>query len=577
MGVDKWIDLQLHPESIDDRALEPRLAPFLTLNMSSSELAKNLPSENMVQRTASEETGPQREAQGTGMPGGLAGRDPEVRPEVQIAQEKEHNQREGESGDASAAESSPRDEEMSRMLAVPPGQRLQALFGMPEDEQSRFIASLRGKRRKEFVQGMTQRDRGMVMARTQPQLTAASDLRQSKILRAVYSERQLLEVMTDFWMNHFNIFIGKGSDNYQLTSYERDVIRPRALGNFEDLLVATARSPAMLVYLDNWLSVGPNSVSAVGRRSPSGEKLVRGSVPTPADGRPKGRHLGLNENYGRELLELHTLGVDGGYAQKDVTEVAKVFTGWTIEPAHEGGGFKFDERRHEPGSKTVVGHEIKENGEKEGYEALHILATHPSTARFISRKLAVRFVADDPPGPLVDRMAETFLKTGGNIREVLQVLIESPEFWEPESYRAKVKTPFEFVISALRATGAEVTNANVVANQLQLLGMPLYGEQAPKGYSMRAEAWVSTSALLGRMNFAVRLASGRIGGIELASPSALTGGQDARTVLAQLERRILADDVGKQTHETVSAQLHDPPDIGLLEGLLLASPEFQQR
>ena len=227
------------------------------------------------------------------------------------------------------------------------------------------------------------------------------------------------------------------------------------------------------------------------------------------------RTSGLNENYGRELMELHTLSVNGGYSQRDVTEVAKVFTGWTIDKPAEGGGFKFDPRMHEPGPKFVLGHRIKPKGEGEGLEVLHRLATSPETAHFISLKLAQRFVSDDPPPALVDRMAKTFLKKKGDIREVLETLFHSPEFWDDTTYRAKVKTPLEFVASAVRATGAEIEDAQPLVGQLNRMGMPLYGAQPPTGYSMKAETWVSSSALLNRMNFALALTSGKIKGVKV--------------------------------------------------------------
>ena len=316
--------------------------------------------------------------------------------------------------------------------------------------------------------------------------------------------------MTDFWFNHFNVFIGKGADRYLLTSYERDVIRPHALGKFEDLLVATAQSPAMLFYLDNWLSVGPNSDVANGIPKRKQLQLAQAaSITADQCSQAKGKRNGLNENYGRELMELHTLGVNGGYTQKDVTEVARVFTGWTLKQPRQGGGFTFEERMHEPGDKIVLGHRIKPKGEKEGREVLHLLAHNPSTAKFICTKLAMRFVSDDPPPALVDRMAQTFLKKDGDIREVLKTMLHSPEFWAPEAYRAKVKTPLEFVVSAVRASGAEVNDAMPLARQLQNMGMPLYGMQPPTGYSMKADAWVNSSALLGRMNFALALTTGK--------------------------------------------------------------------
>ncbi len=376
-------------------------------------------------------------------------------------------------------------------------------------------ASLKGDKRDQFIADMSPQQRETLMALNNPQQVVVDELVQSKLLRATYSERQLLEVMSDFWFNHFNVFIGKDADRYLLTSYERDVIRPHALGKFEDLLVATAQSPAMMFYLDNWMSVGPNSDVANGIRNHNDwRRRARSAGPVR---QAKGKRSGLNENYGRELMELHTLGVNGGYTQRDVTEVARVLTGWTLKQPKEGGGFTFDERMHEPGDKMVLGHRIKPKGEKEGLEVLHILAHHPSTAKFVCTKLAMRFVSDDPPPTLVNRMSQTFLKKDGDIREVLKTMLHSPEFWSPNTYRAKVKTPLEFVVSAVRVSGADISDAMPLARQLQNLGMPLYGMQPPTGYSMKADAWVNSSALLGRMNFALALTAGKIKGVQMDS------------------------------------------------------------
>jgi uncharacterized protein (DUF1800 family) len=297
-------------------------------------------------------------------------------------------------------------------------------------------------------------------------------------------------------------------------------------------------------------------------------------------------------------MELHTLGVNGGYTQNDVTEVARVLTGWTLKQPKQGGGFTFEERMHEPGDKRVLGRRIKSGGEKEGREVLHILARYPATAKFISTKLAIRFVSDSPPPALVDRMAQTFLKKGGDIREVLKTMFHSPEFWAPDSYRAKVKTPLEFVVSAVRASGAEVSDALPLARQLQNMGMQLYGMQPPTGYSMKADAWVNSSALLGRMNFALALTGGRMKGVQVDSdhiPGAVSSPGDPQATLAALENRLLAGDVSRQTHDTIVVQieyqesdrggfrpgpLHDQtslPSPSLIAGLLLGSPEFQRR
>jgi uncharacterized protein (DUF1800 family) len=335
------------------------------------------------------------------------------------------------------------------------------------------------------------------------------ELSEQKLLRAIYSERQLQEVLTDFWFNHFNVDARKGRDRFLLTEYERETIRPHVLGNFRDLLEATARSPAMLFYLDNWMSADPNGP----HMDMSGPRNARGrfgrSRAFPAPPRPqqgKNAPKGLNENYGRELMELHTLGVDGGYTQKDVTEVARAFTGWTIENPRQGSGFKFEPRLHDAGEKTVLGHRIKPGGGiQDGEQVLDILSRHPSTARFISTKLVRRFVNDTPPASLVDRAAARFRDTNGDLREVMRTILTSPEFLSPAAYNAKVKTPFEFVVSALRTTDADVPDARPFVRTLQQLGMPLYQCQPPTGYKDTADAWINTGALVARMNVSLTL------------------------------------------------------------------------
>jgi uncharacterized protein (DUF1800 family) len=351
-----------------------------------------------------------------------------------------------------------------------------------------------------------------------------------------------------------------------------------------------------LYYLDNWLSVGPNSDVANGikRRNERNERKYAKTM--GPEKQSKGKRNGLNENYGRELMELHTLGVSGGYTQNDVTEVARVLTGWTLKQPKDGDysfSFTFDERMHEPGEKTVLGHRIKPNGEKEGYEVLRILAHQPATAKFVCTKLAQRFVSDNPPPELVDRMTQTYLKRDGDIREVLKTLFHSREFWAAEDYRAKVKTPLEFVVSALRASNADMSDAMSIARQLQNMGMPLYGMQPPTGYSMKAEAWVNSSALLGRMNFALALTTGKLKGVQVDSGKMLgttPSLANSKQALAELENSLLVGDVSQQTHATLAAQLSDPkisqgklddptppPNVGGIAGLILGSPEFQRR
>jgi|HubBroStandDraft_6_1064221.scaffolds.fasta_scaffold01848_6 uncharacterized protein (DUF1800 family) len=590
IGIDKWIDQQLHPDKIDDSALESRLSPFRTLRMDTREMVENFPPEQMIKAVAD---GKQS------LPS-----DPLKRAVYQAQLERYQDKEDRKQQTAVAGPDKVADDERARrqqerieaeqkveeLLEMPPDQRMKAVLKMSPEEQRVMTSSLQGEKRDEFLEGMNPRQRETIEALNSPQQVVANELVEGKVLRAIYSDRQLQEVMTDFWFNHFNVFLGKGADRYLLTSYERDVIRPRALGKFEDLLVATAQSPAMLFYLDNWLSVGPNSDVANGipkRANKDVKQRIRNKGQTSQS---KGKRNGLNENYGRELMELHTLGVNGGYTQEDVTQVARVFTGWTLKQPKQGGGFTFEERTHEPGDKVVLGHCIKPKGEKEGLEVLHILAHHPSTAKFVCTKLAMRFVSDDPPQALVDRMAQTFLKKDGNIREVLKTMLGSPEFWAPDTYRAKVKTPLEFVVSAVRASGAEVTDATAIARQLQTMGMPLYGMQPPTGYSMKADAWVNSSALLGRMNFALALTSGKIKGVQVDSERVPLASDDPQQSLAALENSLLAGEVSQQTHDVISARLQDSkisrrklddparaPNIGLIAGLLLGSPEFQRR
>jgi uncharacterized protein (DUF1800 family) len=395
------------------------------------------------------------------------------------------------------------------------------------------------------------------------------ELSEQKILRAVYSERQLQEVLTDFWFNHFNVDARKGRDRFFLTEYERDVIRPRVLGRFRDLLGATAKSPAMLFYLDNWMSADPNGPHPAARtaRGFQPRRGVRGNPfpAAPGGGAEKAatpqRPKGLNENYGRELMELHTLGVDGGYTQADVTEVARAFTGWTIEPPQRGAGFRFDPRLHDDGRKVVLGHVIKAGGgESDGEQVLDILAAHPATATFIATKLVRRFVGDTPPPALVARAAKRFRDSGGDLREVTRTILTSPEFRSRDAYRAKTKTPLEFVASALRASGAEIDEARPLVRELQQLGMPLYMCQPPTGYADAADAWINTGALVNRMNFALRLASNRV-------PHVAAGTAAARVdVLAGVP-------LSESTRATI-ARAADPAQIA---ALTLGSPEFQRR
>ena len=399
---------------------------------------------------------------------------------------------------------------------------------------------------------------------------ALGELAQQKVLRAVYSSHQLEEVMVDFWFNHFNVFAGKGPTRIYLTEYERDVIRPHALGRFRDLLGATAASPAMLFYLDNWQSAAAETANEPRPLRPSRRR--RPALPgagtaeqAPAAGARRPR--GINENYARELMELHTLGVDGGYTQTDVQEVARAFTGWTIAAPRLGGSFRYEPRIHDNGVKVVLGHRLPAGGGRaDGERVLDILAQHPATAHFIAVKLARRFIADVPPPALVDRAAKTFLDSRGDIREVLRVILTSPEFFAAPVVRAKVKTPFEFVVSAARASGLDVT-ARPLVQAVRDLGMPLYFCQPPTGYADRADGWVNTGGLLNRMNFAVTLTGGG------SRPAGARTAPRGLTSPAVAERELLAGSVSDTTTATV-ARASDPAQA---LALLLGSPEFQRR
>jgi len=676
IGVDRWIDLQLHPEKIADKDVEARLAPLHTLRMSTKEILEDFPDGQMVKQVADgkhampsdparravyqvqvarlDEKQERKERKAAVPPpapaepaaaegaktaeelaAASASSADSASPDANAMNGMTTNSGKNDMSSAAAAEvrtgadaasalrsgathstltpkPSPAEEAAARrredrlyadlkvqgLIDLPANERYKKVLAMSADEQVAFADTLRRGKGQEFLEGLDPRQREVLQAMNNPPAVVVDELSQAKLLRAVYSERQLEEVMTDFWFNHFNIFIGKGPERLLVTSYEQAVIRPHALGKFEDLLVATAKSPAMQFYLDNWLSVGPSSPQAEGaprrpavRYGPYGRPRVRRGF-NPGG---KKRNSGLNENYGRELLELHTLSVNGGYSQRDVTEIAKVFTGWTIDKPFEGMSFRYDPYMHEPGPKFVLGHRIKPKGEDEGREVLHMLATSPQTAHFISLKLAQRFVSDDPPPALVDRMAKTFQTKKGDIREVLSTLFHSPEFWADGTYRAKVKTPLEFVASAVRATGASVDDALPLVRQLNNMGMPLYGAQPPTGYSMKADTWVSSAALLNRMNFALALTSGKVRGVKLDAVQ-LAGGPtpppDATATLSTMEAKLLESDVSKETHDSIVAQVETPtkngdtkdkppqpkpPDVSTIAGLLLGSPEFQRR
>jgi uncharacterized protein (DUF1800 family) len=422
--------------------------------------------------------------------------------------------------------------------------------------------------------------------------TVVTELQRAKLLRAVYSDRQLYELMVDFWENHFSIFANKDDDRYLLTGFDRETIRPFAMGRFRDLLGATAHSPAMLFYLDNWRSSVPRPYPA------------KGDKPAGVDG-------GLNENYARELMELHTLGVDGGYTQKDVQEVARCFSGWTIQKPNEQGLFLYRPGLHDDGDKVVLGHKILAgSGIADGERVLDILATHPSTAKFIATKLARRFVSDDPPQPVIDRAASVFLKTDGSIRETLRAIITSPEFFSADIYRSKMRSPFEYVAAAMRATSAETDGDRPVLDYIGRMGQPLYGRITPDGYPDRADAWLSSGAMVARLNFAAALATNRLRGTAVDFAKLLSGVDQSNkeAAAARLISLTTNGDLSASTRAAIQSSTNEalvikppppptnvpagfsgngsppPPPLPQVTGyvpemiaLLIGSPEFQRR
>jgi uncharacterized protein (DUF1800 family) len=546
MGLKKWIDLQLHPERIaENPLLNQKLAPLDTLRMTPLELARNYPPPQLIKAMVEGKVPyPQ---------------DPEQRMMVERVARRLKNKNGSTSDEAPTLENVGLTEEQQRTLRR----------GAPE-EKLKVFDSLLDEQKDEVLEAMPQRARiGLfsvappelrrkIQKASGPQAVITQDLAESKLLRAIYSNRQLEEVLTDFWYNHFNVFLDKGADRFLVTSYERDVIRPHVLSKFKELLRATAESPAMLFYLDNVQSVGPNAAQMIARRNPQAKA-------------PRG----LNENYARELMELHTLGVDGGYTQRDVTEVARCFTGWSIRAPREGSGFEFRTRLHDNGPKVVLGHRIAAGGGmKDGLKVLDILAHHRSTAHFISKKLAMRFVADDPPQSLIDKMAQTFQRKDGDLRAVMATMFNAPEFWSEGAYRAKLKSPLEMVASAVRALGAEVDFSFALSQQLAQLGQPLYRKQEPTGYSNASAEWVNSAALLARMNFAVALAANRIPGVKVDAARFGDAGDTS-----QIGRALMLPELSGASRAAIDAglQAQAGPKPMVIAGLMLGSPDFQRR
>lgn len=538
MGLERWIDQQLDPSSIDDSALDQHLDQYLTTGMSSKQLLDMFPPPFQVAKQE-----------------GLS----KEQVQEQIKQQRQE-----------------------AVVALKPTGNANI------DKAQQQLARMVGPNR------------------------IVAELSMAKLDRAVYSDRQLEAVMEDFWFNHFNVFANKGADKWLLTSYVRDTIRPNTMGRFQDLLIATAKSPAMLFYLDNWLSADPvafhHMQQEIAMRRTRYQGIFGGgfapppsSFPRPAAAGgpgspnrvpPAKQERGLNENYGREVMELHTVGVDAGYTQQDVIEMAECLTGWTVHEPRKDPEFFFDDRIHAQGKKVVMGRTFDYGGMKDGEEALKFLASQPSTAKFISTELARHFVSDDPPQSLVGRMAHAYESSDGDIRAVLRAMIYSPEFWSKDAYRAKVKTPFELVASTARALNADVEVSLPLVQWIGRMGEPLFLCQPPTGYTDKSEMWVNTGALLNRLNFALAFATNHMAGANLDLSAVL--GQDATSdadaALARALNIFLDDQVAPGTRQTLEARMRDPQILqarlddpvkqvneGLIAGLVLGAPEFQRR
>ncbi|HET6232645.1 MAG TPA: DUF1800 domain-containing protein, partial [Longimicrobiaceae bacterium] len=546
MGGAAWLDRQLHPERIDDSALDARLARFPAAGMSTAELYRAYPQPRQNPAAVARRDSLAR----------AAGADPSANPRRRRVMPDSASMAPGMTMTPGAS-GEMRADASREMQADADGQMRPGAAG--------DAARVARRQRQEQGQGVAGPAR------------IAFDLAGARMQRAVYSQRQLEAVMSDFWFNHFNVFFGKNADRYLVSDYERNAIRPHVFGRFEDLLSATAHHPAMLVYLDNWTSSVPDSSNAAAPRIEAMLRRWQGLSPEQrqaavASGRVNARQAarldaalaagpaavqqalrrprGINENYARELMELHTLGVDGGYTQHDVVEVARAFTGWTMDRARPGAGgeldpkFVFRPAMHDRGEKTVLGHRLPAGrGEEDGREVLHILATSPATAHHVAFQLAQRFVADQPPAALVDRLAGVFLRTGGDLREVTRALFLSPEMADPRYRDGKVKTPVEFVASALRATGADVGPSRGLVQALRSFGEMPYLASPPTGYPNSTEQWTNSGAMLTRMNFALALTAGRLDGIRIDPTNVFPAGPPQRlgdAELRTLSTRLLA-------------------------------------
>jgi uncharacterized protein (DUF1800 family) len=606
IGLNKWIELQLHPDQIPENpALESKLQPLASLRMNPAQVVKEYtppppqammvatpfgvasnnpnsiltPEQNRKVRNGTAEERIEvlkslppdklREVL-AGLPANVLQFTPEFKQEADEARKMRQQQLQAEvrkrnpqlndllnPDQVNIARSGNKDQLIALLASLDPDKRAAVLPRLPAQSLADFPKLRREARFKQS-----------------PRLVPADDLKQAKLFRALYSSHQLEEVLVDFWYNHFNVDEGKNVQqspnlvSMVTGSYERDAIRPHVFGHFKDLLLATARHPAMLYYLDNWESMSSTGfqVGPFAPRRGTVNGVPNSLLPGPLD---RIAH-GLNENYGREIMELHTLGVNGGYTQADVINVARCFTGWTVTRPDDPE-FVFAPFMHDWSEKTVLGHKIPAGGaEQDGLQVIDILAHHPSTAKFISMELAQRFVADEPPQSLVDRMAQTFTKTDGDLRAVLETMFTSPEFFSEGAWQSKIKSPLEMVASAVRALNSDTNDTFTLVQKVSDLGEPLYSKLEPTGYPNTGALWLSTSGLLGRMNFSTALVSGLLPGVK--PDLSRLDGKDAPAI----GRLLLGRDMSPQTAASINqgVQNNNAPFIG---SLVLGSPDFQRR
>ena len=623
-GWQQWFDTQLHPDSIPDTALDQRLAQLPSLAMTPAQIAVNFPDGQVIRRISAgkaempadpklagvyqvmlaryqarqaKQRAAAAEVAGSAKPANAASPSAAPTSPTSVLTPDQADAQERVAGAPRAAQLA------GPLLSMPPASRLNTVLAMPVADRMVLTRSLREPLRSQMLHGVPPRDRELfeeMAGGYGANGVAARELEQAKVLHAILGQRQLQEVMTDFWVNHFNIDLGKKGDEINYAGqFEREAIRPYALGKFRDLLLATAESPAMMIYLDNLTSIGPDSPAAQRQRG-------------------NGATRGLNENYGREVMELHTVGVNGGYSQADVTALAAILTGWGVDQPQAGGPFRFAPQRHEPGPKQWMGHSVQAGGEQEGINALTYLADQPATARHISYELAQRFVADTPSPAIVDRMVAAWQQSDGDIATVLTAMVHSPEFFSRDVFHNKVKSPLEFVASAMRAADVSPSNPGVLVATLKAMGEEPYRCLPPPGYSNDGSSWMNSGALVDRLNFALALGDGQLGGMRLNGPvlvadavldppletrfGASAGPHPAlltmtsRTsadptelgqerALALMEHSLLGGDVSSATGKVIEQQLEkqypegaesDPSaELDAMAAMVLGSPGFQ--